>query len=237
MVDQPARAAAGARGPSTQELFHLPVGTELARRPSTQADKGRVQGVLPLDRRAALDRRHPAALVRVPPEPQGPWFLADDLTDLPRSSPQRVRESWDEIDEDDAGRADVDRQGSADHDRVHRPSRCRSRSLPSRKRDTRPPRRAQLDRVLNVSASTRRTSARSADARIGVPRSPYRERLALPARRAAPALDRRRRAAGRRQDRRSLRRWIADRLAEDGYPLHQNLDRVHHVLADQPASG
>jgi ATP-dependent Clp protease ATP-binding subunit ClpA/ATP-dependent Clp protease ATP-binding subunit ClpC len=76
-----------------------------------------------------------------------------------------------------------------------------------------------VDETQRISANT---------VRLGVPRSPYRERLAYLLGGARP------RSvaiigppgAGKTS---LVYQWIADRLAEDGYRIHKNLDKCHHV--------
>ena len=103
-------------------------------------------------------------------------------------------------------------------------------TLPSRKKDTRTGRRGAPRRSRAARSRDRRDRSARATGTLplGVPRSPYRERLGylLGGNRPRPVAVVGPPGAGKTE---LIRRWIADRLVEDGHPIHGNLDRVHHV--------
>jgi ATP-dependent Clp protease ATP-binding subunit ClpC len=215
--------------PLDQDLFQLPLGTELVHLPvDLKAHGGRIHGTAPLiaEPRWTGDGRQ--RLMVYHPRRRHEWFLAADSGELAGLAPAFFRRYWAELDEDSAAAL-----LSSSRDRlVTLGVSCEPRSLlaqlPSRKTDDRAAATWRTERVLRTLGvdETQRISA-GADL-LGVPRSPYRERLAYLLGGARP---RSVAVVGPPGAGKSslIRQWIADRLVEDGYPIHNNLDRVHHV--------
>jgi len=216
--------------PREQELFQLPLGTELVRLPlDLKLDDGRVTGVVPLIVEPRWTSERQQRLFVYHPERKTEWFLAEDHTDLATLAPVFLRHFWRELDEDD-----VTQLLSNGRDRLQtiafstEPQSLLDQ-LPSRKQDSRAaasaPRQDQVLQQLGVD-ETHRTSAGTVP--LGVPRSPYRERLAylLGGSRPRSVAVIGPPGSGKTS---LILQWVHDRLVEDGYPLHKNLDRVHHV--------
>jgi ATP-dependent Clp protease ATP-binding subunit ClpC len=216
--------------PIDQERFQLAIGTELIRMPvDIKTEAGRIHGTVPLivePRWTSETKQH---LVVYHPLRRSDWFLAEDRDDIANIVPTFLRHHWDTIDEDD-----LEELLSNGRDRLvpiafsTEPMSLLD-MLPSRKKDPRAgASAARSDRVLHALGTDETRAASGGTIRLGVPRSPYRERMTYLLGGARP------RSvavigppgAGKTS---VIRQWIADRLVEDGYPIHKNLDRVHHV--------
>nr|MBA2538577.1 hypothetical protein [Deltaproteobacteria bacterium] len=165
--------------PRDQELFQLPLGTELERLPfDLKLDDGRVTGTVPLivePRWIDADRQ---ILFCYHPERRFEWFIADDRTDLVNLATMFFRHHWKALDEE-AVRGLL----SNGRDRLIQiafstEAKSLLDMLPSRKKDTKAgafsPRPGQVLQQIAVDETHRLSSAGVA---LGVPRSPYRERL------------------------------------------------------------
>nr|HEX4317874.1 AAA family ATPase [Kofleriaceae bacterium] len=216
--------------PQHQELFQLAVGSELHRVIiDVKTKDGRVHGTIPLIVEPRWTSETEQRYVAYHPRRRDTWFVCDDLADLQALAQQHVREQWDEIDEDDA--EELLTVGKDRLATIALTTEVKSLLdlLPSRKKDDRTAATAPtLDRVLHTLGVDETHRAATNQLRLGVPRSPYRERLGYllggPRPRSTAIVGPP--GSGKTE---LLRRWIADRLVEDGYPLHKNMDRVHHV--------
>ncbi|MBL0214495.1 MAG: ATP-dependent Clp protease ATP-binding subunit [Myxococcales bacterium] len=216
--------------PTSHELFQLQLGTELMRVPiDIRTDKGGIHGTVPLIVEPRWVSETTQKLVVYHPNFRAHWFLADDHDDVAAIAPTFFRHHWAELDEDD-----LDEMFSDGKDRLA-PLAFSAEPfslldmLPSRKKDPRGPAGAARPEHVLVQLGIDETRHRSSGtARTSVPRSPYRERLSYllggsrPRSVAVIGLP----GSGKTS---LIRQWIADRLVEDGYPIHKNLDRCHHV--------
>jgi ATP-dependent Clp protease ATP-binding subunit ClpC len=215
--------------PLDQELFQLPLGTELVRVPiDVKTEAGRIHGTAPLIVEPRWTSPSEQRLMVYHPERRHEWFFAADREDVANVAPVFFRRYWAELDDDSAqellsnGRDRLVQIGFS----------CEPRSLldllPSRKTDDRAIATQRRDRVLREIGidETQRVSVGAVQ--LGMPRSPYRERLACllggPRPRSVAVVGPP--GAGKSS---LITQWIADRLVEDGYPIHRNLDRAHHV--------
>ena len=219
--------------PGEQERFQLPLGTELVRpQIELKLDDGRVHGAVPLIVEPRWTGPERQRFLVYHPHRRGEWFVADARADVEELAPAFLRHHWRRL-----GAAAVTGMLSNGKDRLvsiafqTEPASLLDR-LPSRKQDPRVRASApRLERVLHQLATDetqRATAADDAAARPAVPRSPYRERLGYLLGGARP---RSVAVIGPPGSGKTslIQRWIADRLVEDGYPLHKNLDRVVHV--------
>lgn len=215
--------------PLDQDLFQLPLGTELVPLAiDLKAQGGRIHGTVPViaEPRWTGDGRQ--CLMAYHPRRRDEWFLAADRDELAALAPGFFRRHWAELDDDSAAAL-----MSSGRDRlVAIGVSCEPESLlarlPSRKQDARAAAGGGAERALRT-LGTDETQRISAGAEpLGVPRAPYRERLAYLLGGARP---RSVAVVGPPGAGKSslIRQWIADRLVEDGYPIHRNLDRVRHV--------
>jgi ATP-dependent Clp protease ATP-binding subunit ClpA/ATP-dependent Clp protease ATP-binding subunit ClpC len=218
--------------PGEQELFQLPLGTELARvAVDLRLEDGRVHGTAPLivePRWTGADRQR---LLVYHPLRRDEWFTVEARAAVADAATAFFRHHWKRL-----GEAEVTALLSSGKDRLvsiafsAEPLSLLD-GLPSRKKDPRVRASApRIERVLHELATdeTQRIAGEAAGAHAAVPRSPYRERLQYllggPRPRSVAVTGPP--GAGKTS---LIQRWVADRLADDGYALHQNLDRVHHV--------
>ena len=232
MIDR-LRDAVRLTPPLQQELFQMPIGTELVRMPiDVKAKGGHIHGAIPLIIEPRwVSEEQQRLFVYHPTQPQM-WFICENRDDLPSLAQALAKEHWGELEDVD----DVDEYLTTGKDRLAtiafsvEPMSLLD-LLPSRKRDPRAAAAAasRPENVLHDIAidETRRVATGNVKAG-GVPRSPYRERLAylLGGSRPRSVAVIGPPGAGKST---LLYQWIDDRLTEDGYPLHKNLDRCHHV--------
>ena len=215
--------------PIEQDLFQLPLGTELIHVPIDLAtETGRIHGEVPLIVEPRWTSEAAQRLIVYHPERRHEWFFAADRDEIAGLAPVFFRRYWSELDDDDATTL-----VTSGRDRlVPIGLLCEPQSLldllPSRKKAARAITAQRAEHVLRELGvdETQRISAGTIP--LGMPRSPYRERLAylLSGQRPRSVAVVGPPGAGKSS---LITQWIADRLVEDGYPIHKNLDRVHHV--------
>jgi ATP-dependent Clp protease ATP-binding subunit ClpA/ATP-dependent Clp protease ATP-binding subunit ClpC len=216
--------------PNQQELFQMPLGTELMRVPvELKLTDGKVSGTVPLivsPRWTGADRQH---LVVYHPKRRFEWFFAEKREDISVLLPVFLRHSWKDFTSNV-----VNYYWSNGKDRlVSVAFSCEPQSLldrlPSRKKDNRASAGVpRADRVLANLGVDETTRISGGIVRQGVPRSPYRERLQYLLGGARP---RSVAVIGPPGSGKTtlIYSWIHDRLVEDGYLLHKNLDRCFKV--------
>ncbi len=215
--------------PLSHELFQLPLGTQLLRVPiDVKTDKGRIHGTVPLIAEPRWLTERTQKLVVYHPCYRAHWFLADDHDDVAAIAPTFFRHHWAEIDDDDLDEMFSDGKDKLVPIAFSAEPFSLLDMLPSRKKDPRGAAAPRPERVLlNLGIDETRYHA-GGTARLGVPRSPYRDRLSylLGGSRPRSVAVIGPPGAGKTS---LIRQWISDRLVEDGYPIHKNLDRCHHV--------
>ena len=216
--------------PVTHELFQLPVGTELLRiQVDVKTEKDRIHGTVPLIAEPRWLGDKTQKFVVYHPVYRHHWFLADDHDDVIAMAPVFFRQHFSEFDADDYEDMYSDGKDKLVPIAFSAEPFSLLDMLPSRKKDPRGAAAAPRPHNVLVHLGIDETRYHSGgNARLGVPRSPYRERLSYllggsrPRSVAVIGLP----GAGKTS---LIRQWIADRLVEDGYPIHKNLDRCHHV--------
>src|SRR5580692_1020326 len=89
--------------PQAQELFHLPLGTELHRiLVDVKTDGGRVHGTVPIIVEPRWTSPTAQRYVAYHPRRRDTWCVVDDLAELGSTIQQIIRAAWSELDEDDA---------------------------------------------------------------------------------------------------------------------------------------
>jgi ATP-dependent Clp protease ATP-binding subunit ClpA/ATP-dependent Clp protease ATP-binding subunit ClpC len=217
--------------PSTQELFQMPLGTELVRVPvEIKTRNVDAHGQLPMivEPRWTSDERQQYFVYH--PGFRDLWFITDDRAEIQTLTQLSARLAFAHFDDEEA----LEPLLSQGKDRLivvafSAEPQSLIDLLPSRKKDPRAAAAApKSDRVLHDLAVDETQRASSGTLRLGVPRSPYRERLAylLSGSRPRSVGVLGPPGAGKTE---LIHQWIADRLSEDGWPIHKNLDRCAHV--------
>ena len=216
--------------PWEQELFQLPVGSELVRVPiDVKTKAGNLHGQLPMivePRWTDDEHQHLFAYV---PQRRDMWFVTDQRDEIATLGNLLARHHWAELEDHET----VEELLSNGKDRLLTLAfSCETQSLidllPSRKKDPRAAASApKPERVLHDLAVDE-TQRITGGLRGVVPRSPYRERLQYLLSGARPRSVAVVGPPGSGKTSLILQ-WIADRLVEDGYPIHKNRDRCAHV--------
>ena len=218
--------------PRDQELFQLPLGTELVRMPiDVKGKAGHIHGHIPLIVEPRWVSEREQRLFVYHPSNRDMWFVTDNRDELPTLALALAREHWADVEDED----ELEELLSNGKDRLITLAFSAEPMslldlLPSRKKDNRAAASSpRPERVLHELAVDETQRVATGNVKLGgVPRSPYRERLAylLGGQRPRSVAVIGPAGAGKTT---LLFQWIADRLAEDGYPIHKNLDRCHHV--------
>ncbi|MCE9577489.1 MAG: AAA family ATPase, partial [Deltaproteobacteria bacterium] len=219
--------------PADHELLHLHAGTRLAR---VQVDVSgraagqnrRLTGTFPLIVQPRwTDDTHQPLFVWHPRHPEA-WFVAETDAEVNELAGVFARHAWLGFDDEELdlmrttgkerlGLLSFTAQGKSLLDR-----------LPAPDARTRVGFQVQPERVLHTLAVDQTARAVDGTLNLGVPREPYRTKLGhlLGGQVLRSTVLVGRPGSGRTT---LVNRWVADRLAEDGFELHRNLDLVHHV--------
>jgi ATP-dependent Clp protease ATP-binding subunit ClpA/ATP-dependent Clp protease ATP-binding subunit ClpC len=230
MIDR-LRDALRKAAPAEQDLFQMPVGTELVRMPiDVRSKAGHIHGHIPLVVEPRWVSETEQRLFVYHPSRHDMWFITESRDELPALAIALAREHWTDVDDED----DIDDLLSNGKDALvalgfSAEPKSLLDFLPSRAKDQRASASGpRADRVLHDLGVDETHRVSSGSVRLGVPRSPYRERMQylLGGTRPRSVAVVGPPGAGKTT---IIAQWIADKLAEDGYPIHKNLDRCHHV--------
>jgi ATP-dependent Clp protease ATP-binding subunit ClpA/ATP-dependent Clp protease ATP-binding subunit ClpC len=216
--------------PAEQELFQMPIGTELVRvHVDVKLEHGKLSGKVPFIVEPRWTSETTQTLVVYHPVFREHWFVVDTRDDIEALAPTFLRHHFSDLAEEDFDEMTTDGKDRLQAIAFSAEARTLLDQLPSRKKDARAAASApRQDNVLPAIAIDETRHASAGALRLGVARSPYRERMtyllggARPRSVAVVGPP----GAGKTM---VIRQWIADRLVEDGYPIHKNIDRVHHV--------
>ena len=214
--------------PAQQALFQLPVGTELLRvSVDVKLEGGKLHGALPFIVEPRWTGEDKQLFVVYHPIYRDHWFVAASHDEIHATIPTFLRHHF--AGEDPSQLEDMISDGK---DRLA-PIAFSTEPLslldmlPSRKKDPRTSASPRSDRVL-ADLGVDETRHASGSPELGVPRSPYRERLQylLGGQRPRSVAVIGPPGSGKTT---LIRQWVTDRLTEDGYFVERNLDKVHHV--------
>jgi ATP-dependent Clp protease ATP-binding subunit ClpA/ATP-dependent Clp protease ATP-binding subunit ClpC len=230
MIDR-LRDALRKAAPADQDLFQLPVGTELVRMPiDVRSKAGHIHGQLPLVVEPRWVSETEQRLFVYHPSRHDMWFITESRDDVPALATALARQHWSDVEDED----EIDDLLSNGKDALvalgfSAEPKSLLDFLPSRANDQRASASGpRADRVLHDLGVDETQRVASGTVRLGVPRSPYRERMQylLGGTRPRSVAVVGPPGAGKTT---IIAQWIADKLAEDGHPIHKNLDRCHHV--------
>ncbi len=219
--------------PAEHELWDAPPGLRLHRLHLDLATQGpnpkRVAGSFPLilEPRWFTDERQ--RLLAYHPRDRSAWFDADDLAEAEVLAPHFARKAWAALDADQLEELKV-----TGKDRLLvvsysvEPTSLLDRLKPEATERGRAGLGRATRRVLGDLAVDQTARAIDRTLPIGEPREPYRGQLGrlLGGDRPRSTVLIGRPGSGRST---LLARWVDDRLAEDGWFLHRNADRIHRV--------
>ncbi|HTJ47362.1 MAG TPA: AAA family ATPase [Kofleriaceae bacterium] len=223
--------------PADHELFHLHAGTRLLRVHVDVGARGpdgeprRISGTFPFVLEPRWLDAERQALFCWHPLHRDDWFVADDAAQVVELAGHFARKAWESLE-----RATIDHMKSTGKERLGTVSfRAQGKTLLDKlpKKETARQRaaigrRRTDERVLESLGVDQTARAVDGTLRTGVPREPYRTKLQhlLGGRAMRSTVVVGRPGAGKTT---IVNRWIADRLDEDGFVLHRNMDEVHHV--------
>ncbi|MEO8843364.1 MAG: AAA family ATPase [Kofleriaceae bacterium] len=216
--------------PVDQELLQFPLGTELARiQIDLRAETGKVHGQVPLIVEPRWTSEHGQHLFCYHPLRRDQWFTAANREDLPQLALALVRHHWADIDDDD----EIEALLSNGKERITTLAFSAEPQslldlLPKKKDGRAGASTPRNDRILQQLGVDETQRASNGQLRLGVPRSPYRERLSylLGGKRPRSVMVIGPPGSGKTL---LIHQWIKERLAEDGYFIHKNLDKCFHV--------
>ncbi len=219
--------------PHLHERFHLHAGTRLERVSidvSTRPDAGgrRISGTFPLVCVPRWLDGEQQRLICFHPSLPDRWFAAADIAEVAELAPHFARVGWADVDA-----SDLDDMKATGKERLTTVTfSAEPKSLLDELRDKPGKQRAGASRgfeqILGKLGVDLTALAVNGTLAMGVPREPYRAQLArlLCGARLRSTVLIGPPGVGKRT---LLHRWIGDRLDDDGFTLHRNLDRIHRV--------
>lgn len=161
--------------PRDQELFQLPLGTELVRMPiDLKLEKGRVHGVLPLIVEPRWTGDEHQRLFVYHPLRRSDWFVAEDRNDVAQLAPVYFRQAWKELDEETSEWLMSNGKDRLTQLAFSAEPQSLLDLLPSRKKDNRAAASAPRPENVLQQVGVDETQRVSAGTLVtGVPRSPY----------------------------------------------------------------
>jgi ATP-dependent Clp protease ATP-binding subunit ClpC len=229
MVDR-LRIELGRAHPKIHEQFHLHAGTRLERvlvdvAARVGSSTQRLAGTFPLICVPRWFDDETQRLVCFHPRLPRKWFAAKDPAEVAELAPHFARVAWMEEDEDDMKSSGKDRLGMVSFSAEPRSLLAEVKEKPGRQRASSS---RSYDKVLDKLGVDLTAQAVNGSLAMGVPREPYRGQLGrlLGGARLRSTVLVGRPGVGKRT---LLHRWIGDRLEDDGFHIHRNLDKIHHV--------
>jgi ATP-dependent Clp protease ATP-binding subunit ClpA/ATP-dependent Clp protease ATP-binding subunit ClpC len=213
--------------PASQPMFQFSAAAELLRAPvDLKLTNGRVVGKVPIVVEPIATGPDSRRYLAYHPMRRDECFFAADVTDVELLAQQFFRHTWDALEANELERLTTNSKDRLITLGFSATPRSLIDELPSKKQQ-RTGARMGPQRVLQT-VGVDETARLARLGPVGMPRAGYRERMAN-----LLGGDRPRAVAvvgppgsGKTS---LIHRWIQDRVAEDGFPIHNNLDRLRHV--------